>query len=128
MVDETRKEEVKRYQRSRAEARRTRKLTSRTLWIRAEDIEAFQEATAVFADHARLIEGVTGGTPISGESIIDIVKRHQLPYDPEDLIYLSRVNIELSLKPAESTYIENKTNAILQKYSIPVSLDEILGA
>ncbi len=128
MTHDVRKEEMKRYQKGRTKLRRARGLTSRTLWIRAEDIEDFQQATAIFIDHARLIEGVTGGIRLSAKDVTEIVTRHHFPYAPEDLVFLSRINDELSLKTMEWKHIEEKAKATLQKYCIAVSFEELIDS
>ena len=125
MVDDARREEMKRYQQARSAARRDRGLVSRTIWIREADLDAFRAAVSVFSDHARLIEAVTGCAPLSAIEIAEIVKRHSLPYDPEDLIFLTRVPEALSLRPGESGSIRERAEAIIARYALPVTYEDL---
>lgn len=127
MVDDARREEMRRYQKARSAARRDRGLVSRTMWIREADLEAFRAATSVFSDHARLIEAVTGCAPLSAIEIAEIVKTHGFPYDPEDLIFLARVPEALSLRPGESGFIREKAEAIIARYALAVTYEDLQG-
>lgn len=122
-----RSEELKLYQRQRAALRRSRGIVSRTVWILAADEDRFRDQISALVDHARLIEGVTGGPVLSAIEIAEIIKRHSLPYDPLDLIFLSRAREAVVLNPVEKDTVEQRIQEIVEKYQLPVSVSELLG-
>ncbi|MCE6966994.1 histidine kinase [Cereibacter sphaeroides] len=125
MVNDIRRTEMKTYQARRSADRRARGLIPRTVWIRGEDEEAFRQAVARFADHARLLEAVTGGVHLPAIEITEIIRRHALPYDPEDFIFLSRVAEAIALHPLESTRIERRARQIIAHYALPATWEDL---
>jgi len=126
-LQDNRNEALKLYQRQRAAKRRARGLVSRTIWIRQVDEDRFREQVEALVDHARLIEAVTGGPELSAVEISEIVTRHELPYDPADLVFLSRIREAIVLEPSKSDAIAIRAQCILDRYRLPVSLDELLN-
>lgn len=125
-LENGRNEELKLYQRQRATKRRARGLVSRTIWIRQVDEDQFRERVAALVDHARLIEAVTGGPELSAVEIAEIVARHELPYDPADLVFLSRVREAIILEPSGRDAIGLRAQGILDRYHLPVTIKELL--
>ena len=126
MVDDTRKDEMRRYQERRTKARRARNLVSRTIWIRKEDEEAFAAATARFADHARVIEAATGGPQMSPIDLAGLIARHDLPYDPDELVFLMRLRENL-WRADDTGPVEAAARRILAKYRLPATFEDLLG-
>lgn len=125
-MEKERNEELKIYQRHRAAKRRACGLVSRTIWIREEDDARFREQVEGLVDHARLIEAVTGGPPLTALEIHEIIHRHRLSYDPADLIFLARIRESIALDPSSSTIIKDRAQEILEQYHLPVSLNNLL--
>ena len=126
-LENGRNEELKLYQRQRAARRRARGLVSKTIWIREADEDQFRDRVEELVDHARLIEAATGGPALSAIEIAEIVSRHKLPYDPADLVFLSRIREAIVLEPSKSDAITIRAQGILDRYRLPVSLDELLN-
>ena len=122
-----RNEELKLYQRQRAARRRARGLVPRTIWIREADEDQFHDRVEELVDHARLIEAATGGPALSAVEIAEIITRHELPYDPADLVFLSRVRESIILEPSRRDAIALRAQGILDRYRLPVSLEELLN-
>ena len=91
------------------------------------DEDLIREQVEALVDHARLIEAVTGGPELSAVEISEIVTRHELPYDPADLVFLSRIREAIVLEPSKSDAIAIRAQCILDRYRLPVSLDELLN-
>lgn len=125
MVSDVRRAEMKTYQMRRSADRRARGLIPRTVWIRDEDEEAFRQAVAPFADHARLLEAVTGGAHLPASEITEIIRRHALPYEPEDLIFLSRVAEAIALHPGDIPAIEQRARALIARYALPARWEDL---
>jgi hypothetical protein len=126
MVDQARREEMKKYQAERSTFRRSRGIVSKTAWILAAEQEEFRKVTDRFTEHARLVEAVTGGTRMDATEIVRIINTHRLPYDPGDLIFLSRVSEELSIRPTTLPVIERRARAIIEAYQLPVAFEDLL--
>ena len=125
-LQDNRNEDLKLYQRQRAAKRRARGLVSRTVWIRQVDEDLFRDQVAALVEHARLIEAVTGGPELSAVEISEIVTRHELPYDASELVFLSRIREAIVLDPSARNAIEQRAQGILDRYRLPVSLEELL--
>lgn len=125
MVDQTRREEMKKYQADRSAFRRSRGIVPRTSWVLSADQDEFRTVTEKFTDHARLIEAITGGTPMKAAEITRIINKHDLPYAPDDLIFLSRISEELSLRPAFHPTIERRARGIIETYRLPVVFEDL---
>jgi hypothetical protein len=126
MVDDGRRRSMREYQKRRSLARREHGLTTRTTWIREEDTEAYKIATAPLADHARLIEAIIGSVTVEAVEIVEIIRRHKLPYDPEDLIFLTRVAEELALRPREQKATIQRAEEIIARYGFHLKVDDLL--
>jgi len=116
MVSETRKAEMREYQRSRQTARREIGQVTRTFWIQGEDSDAFVEAIRPFTDRARLLEAVNGTLDLSRLEIFGIIREHRLPYDPEEMFFLSRVGEHLTLHPEKTDRILCTAQRIIDRY------------
>lgn len=116
MVSETRKTEMREYQRTRQTARREIGQVTRTFWIQEEDSDAFVEAIRPFTDRARLLEAVNGSLELSRLEIFGIIREHRLPYDPEELFFLSRVGESLTLHPEKADRINHAAHQIMDRY------------
>jgi hypothetical protein len=116
MVSETRKIEMREYQRSRGAARREIGQVTRTFWIQEEDSDAFVEAIRPFTDRARLLEAVNGTLDLSKLEIFGIIREHRLPYDPEEMFFLSRVEENLALHPEKTDRIVHTARQIIDRY------------
>lgn len=127
MVDEARKREMREYQRERSAIRRQHGLVTRTFWIWEEDSDAFRAAAAPFVDRARLIDALLGTAPLPALELINIIKRHDFPYDPANIVYLVELRTQLALKPEESTYAKERARDILAKYNLPVTVADLVS-
>jgi len=116
MVSETRKSEMRDYQRSRGTARREIGQVTRTFWIQEEDSDAFVAAILPFTDRARLLEAVNGTLDLSKLEIFGIIKEHRLPYDPEEMFFLSRISEHLTLHPEKTDRILDTAQRIMDRY------------
>lgn len=116
MATEPRKMEMRDYQRVRSGARREIGQVTRTAWIRGEDSDAFAEAIRPFTDHARLLEAVNGALDLSAMELTGIVREHQLPYEPEEVIFLSRIEEYLTLHPDRTDRVVHTAHQIMDKY------------
>lgn len=116
MVSETRKSEMRDYMRSRQAARRGIGQVTRTCWIQEEDADAFVAAIRPFTDRARLLEAVNGTLPLSKLEIFGIIREHKLPYEPEEMFFLSRVAESLTLNPEKADKIVDAAHRIINKY------------
>jgi hypothetical protein len=116
MISEARKTEMREYQRTRQTARREIGQVTRTFWIQEEDSDAFVEAIRPFTDRARLVEAVNGTHELSKLEIFGIIKEHCLPYDPEEMFFLSRVDEHLALHPERSDRIVHTAHQIMDRY------------
>lgn len=116
MPDEGRLRSMREYQKRRAGARRENGLTSRTTWICETDADAFAEAVRPFAQHARLMEAVNGSVKVPPIEMVQIIREHGLPYDPQEMIFLSRVAEHLALKPEKRDRIVDAAHEIMSKY------------
>lgn len=127
MIDEARKREMRQYQQERSAVRREHGLVTRTFWIWESDSDAFRAAVTPFVDRARLIEALLGTAPLPSLELVDIVKKHDFPYDPADIVYLADLRTLLALKPLESTYATERAREILAKYDLPLTLDDLIS-
>lgn len=116
MVSKARKTEMRKYQKARSSARREIGQATRTFWIQAEDSDAFLEAVRPFTDRARLMEAVNGTLPLSKLEIFGIIREHRLPYDPEEMFFLSRVGEHLTLHPEKTDRILCTAQRIIDRY------------
>lgn len=116
MVSRARKSEMREYQRARQTARREIGQVSRTFWIQEEDSDAFVAAIRPFTDRARLLEAVNGTLPMSRLEIFGIIKEHRLPYDPDEMVFLSRVGEHLTLHPERAGWIVQTARQIMDGY------------
>lgn len=127
MIDEARKREMRQYQQERSAVRREHGLVTRTFWILESDSDAFRAAVTPFVDRARLIEALLGTAPLPSLELVDIVKKHDFPYDPADIVYLADLRTLLALKPLESTYATERAREILATYDLPLTLDDLIS-
>ncbi|MCR9074342.1 MAG: histidine kinase [Alphaproteobacteria bacterium] len=116
MVSETRKSEMREYQKARSSARREIGQVTRTFWIQEEDSDAFLEAVRPFTDRARLLEAVNGTLELSRFEIFGIIQEHRLPYDPEEMVFLSRVGEHLTLHPERAARIVQTAQRIMDRH------------
>jgi hypothetical protein len=116
MVSETRKSEMRDYMRSRQAARRGIGQVTRTFWIQEEDSDAFVAAIRPFTDRARLLEAANGTLPLSRLEIFGIIREHQLPYDPEEMFFLSRLGEHLALHPEKADRILRSARRIMDRH------------
>jgi hypothetical protein len=126
MVDEARKAEMRQYQQLRSAIRRQHGLATRTFWIWEADNDAFRDAIAPFVDRARLIEALLGTVPLPSLELVQIIQKHGFPYDPEDVVFLAGLRTTIALKPLERTRAEQKARDILEKYNLPISLEDLV--
>ena len=126
MVDDGRRRSMREYQKRRASARREHGLVTRTTWIRKEDAAAFREAIAPLSGHARIIEAVIGSVTVEPVEIIELINQHQLPYDPEDIIFMTRFAEAMALKPAEQAKTARRAKEIIRQYGFHVTIDDLL--
>jgi hypothetical protein len=126
MVDEGRRRSMRDYQKRRAGARREHGLVSRTTWIRKEDAEAFKEAIAPLSGHARLVEAVIGSVTVEPVEIIELIRKYELPYDPEDIIFMTRFAEAMALKPAEQGATRRRAEDIIRRYGFHVTVDDLI--
>lgn len=127
MVDEARKAEMRQYQRERSAVRRAAGLVTRTFWIWERDSADFRAAVAPYVDRARLIDALLGTAPLPSLELINIIKTHAFPYDPEDVIYLAELRTRLALRPEESASATERAREILAKCDLPVKLDDLIS-
>lgn len=127
MVDDARKAEMRRYQQRRSAIRREHGLVTRTHWIWEEDSDDFRAAVAPFVDRARLIDALLGTAPLPALELINIIKRHDFPYDPADLVFLAELRTKIELKPSESASLKAQAEKILAQYDLPVTLNDLLA-
>lgn len=127
MVDEARRLEMRQYQRERSAIRREHGLVTRTFWIWEKDSDAFRTAVTSFVDRARLIEALLGTSPLPSLDLINIIKTHGFPYDPEDIVFLAGLRTTIALRPLESTYAKKKAREILARYDLPVTLEDLVS-
>lgn len=127
MVDEARKLEMRQYQRERSAVRREHQLVTRTFWIWEADSDAFRAAVTPYVDRARLIEALLGTAPLPSLELINIVKTHAFPYDPEDIVYLAELRTHLALRPEESAAATERAREILTKYDLPIRLEDLVS-
>lgn len=116
MPDEGRRRSMREYQKRRAGSRRETGLVSRTTWICDTDADEFAEAVRPFAQHARLMEGVNGTVRVPPIEMAAIIREHALPYDPEEMVFLSRVSEHLALHPEKRDRIVSAAMAIMDKH------------
>ncbi len=116
MGSETRKSEMREYQRSRGAARREIGQVTRTFWIQEEDSDAFVAAIKPFTDRSRLLEAVNGTLELSKIEIFGIIREHGLPYDPEEMFFLSRVGEHLALHPEKTDRVVHAAQRIVDKH------------
>lgn len=116
MLSEARKSEMREYQRARQTARREIGQVTRTFWIQEEDSDAFVAAVKPFTDRARLLEAVNGTLPMSKLEIFGIIREHRLPYDPEEMFFLSRLGEHLALHPEKANRIVHAAGQIIDRY------------
>jgi len=126
MVDDGRRRSMREYQKRRTAARREHGLVSRTTWIRSEDAEAYSRAVAPFVDHARLIEAVIGSVTVSPVEIVEIIRKHQLPYDPEDIIFLTRIFETVALQPDDYEKIIERAKVIIARHGFRISVEDLI--
>lgn len=127
MVDEARKVEMREYQRERSAIRRARGLVTRTFWIWEEDSDAFRSAVSPYVDRARLIEALLGTAPLPALELINIIKRHEFPYDPEDIVFLADMRTRLALRPEESASAIEQAREILARSDLPIRLEDLIS-
>ena len=116
MPDESRRRAMRQYQKKRSAARRENGLVSRTTWICETDGDAFAEAVRPFAQHARLMEGVNGTVKVPPVEMIGIIREFGLPYDPQEMVFLSRIEEHLSLNPDKRDRIIDAAHEIIDKH------------
>lgn len=116
MTDEGRRRSMREYQKRRAGGRRQHGLVTRTSWICGKDADAFAEAVRPFTEHARLMEGVNGTVKVSPMEMADIISEQKLPYDAEEMVFLSRIEENLALYPEKGERIINTAHRIMSKY------------
>lgn len=126
MVDDGRLRSMREYQKRRAGARREHGLVSRTAWVRREDAEAFKEAIAPLTAHARIVEAVIGSVTVEPVEIIELINTYKLPYDPEDIIFMTRIAEAMALKPMEQAETRRRAEAIIQRHGFEVTVDDLI--
>lgn len=95
-------------------------LVQRSVWIRAEDSDAFDVAIAALTDHARIISYLIGyDLGMTPKDILAAIKKHSLPYDIEDMTFL----LTRGLLHDD----EEKMLAVLAKYGLKIGLDRLRG-
>jgi hypothetical protein len=126
MVDEGRRRSMREYQKRRAGVRREHGLVSRTTWLRKEDADAFKAAIAPFTAHARIVEAVIGSVTVEPVEIIELINKYALPYDPEDIIFMTRFMEAMLLKPKEQAETRRRAEDIIRRYGFHVTVDDLL--
>ena len=126
MVDEGRLRSMREYQKRRAGARREHGLVSRTTWIRKEDADAFKKAIAPLTAHARIVEAVIGSVTVEPVEIIELITKYGLPYDPEDIIFMTRFAEAMALKPKEQAETRRRAETIIQRHGFEVTVDDLI--
>jgi hypothetical protein len=126
MVDEGRLRSMREYQKRRAGARREHGLVSRTTWIRKEDAAAFKEAVAPLTAHARIVEAVIGSVAVEPVELIELITKYELPYDPEDVIFMTRFAEAMALRPMEQAETRRRGEEIIRKYGFQVTVDDLI--
>lgn len=126
MVDEGRRRSMREYQKRRAGAKRQHGLVSRTTWIRKEDAAGFKEAAAPFMAHARIVEAVIGSVTVEPVELIELITKYGLPYEPEDIIFMTRFAEAMALKPKEQAETRRRAEDIIRKYGFHVTVDDLL--
>lgn len=127
MVDEARKLEMRKYQQQRSVIRRQHGLVTRTVWIWEQDSDDFRAAAAPYVERARLIEALLGTAPLSSLELIKIIKSHDFPYDPEDIVFLAELRTRLALKPEEITSATERARGILAKCDLPITVEDLIS-
>lgn len=127
MVDEKRKAEMREYQKQRSALRRQHGLVTRTLWIWESDNDSFRKAISPYVDRARLIEAILGAAPMPSLEIIEIIKKHNFPYDPADIVYLADLQTQLALNPPTDSSATEKAREILSRYDLPITVDDLVS-
>lgn len=95
-------------------------LVQRSVWIRAEDSEAFDAATAALTDHARIISYLIGyDLGMTPKDILAAITQHALPYDIKDM--------QLLLTRAVLHDDDDAVEAILRKYNLQIPLERLRG-
>lgn len=125
MVDDGRRHSMREYQKRRSAARREHGLVARTSWIRREDAEDFKKAVAPVTDHARLIEAVIGSVTVEPVEIIEIIQKHHLPYDPEDIIFMTRFTEALALRPEDYQQSVKRAEDIIARYGFHITVEDL---
>lgn len=93
-------------------------LVQRSVWIRAEDSDAFDVATAALTDHARIISYLIGyDLGMTPKEIVTAIRKHGLPYDLVDIQFL--------LSRGWVHDDDEATEAVLRKYNLPITLDRL---
>ena len=118
---------MRRYQQRRSAIRREHGLVTRTHWIWEEDSDAFRAAVAPFVDRARLIEALLGTAPLPSLALLEIVKQHDLPYAPADIVFLAELRTKIELEPSESASLKAHAEQLLARYDLPVTVNDLLG-
>lgn len=126
MVDEGRLRSMREYQKRRAGARREHGLVSRTAWICKEDADAFKAAIAPLTAHARIVEAVIGSVTVEPVEIIELINKYTLPYDPEDIIFMTRFAEAMALKPGEQGETRRRAEDIIRRYGFHVTADDLI--
>lgn len=126
MVDEGRRRSMREYQKRRGAARREHGLVTRTAWIRSEDVEAFKNAIAPLVDHARIVEAVIGSVTVEPVEIIEIINKHKFPYDPQDVIFVTRFAETMALKPLEQAATRRRAEDIIRRYGFHMTVDDLI--
>ena len=127
MVDDARKAEMREYQRERSAVRRAAGLVTRTFWIWERDSADFRAAVAPFVDRARLIDALLGTSPLPSLELINIVKSHKFPYDPEDIVFLADLRTRLALRPEDSASATERAREILARCDLPITLEDLIS-
>lgn len=119
--NDAKKEAMRVASAQRRDAFKAAGLVQRSVWIRAEDAQAFDLATAALTDHARIISYLIGyDLGMTPAEIIGAIKQHGLPYDPDDM----RVLLSRGWGSDED---DERTEAVLLKYNLSISLDRLRG-
>lgn len=116
MPDESRRRAMRQYQKKRSKGRREHGQVSRTTWVCDADLDAFTKAIRPFAQHARLMEGVNGTVKVPPVEMIGIIREFGLPYDPQEMVFLSRIEEHLSLNPEKRDRIIDAAHEIIGKH------------
>jgi hypothetical protein len=116
---DTKKQAMRSASAERREYLKDAGLVQRSVWIKAEDSEKFDAATAALTDHARIISYLVGyDLGMTPAEIFSAIKKHGLPYDPDDMrILLSRGWLDDD--------DDDVTEAVLRKYNLSISLERL---